>query len=98
MRAIARKPIGPIGRALSPPEFPSKSGKKWPAVDLEKVAKSVGMPGRQNGGACHFFGGGGDHVKHGDLDSSLTKPSRDMDVHMAVDGATIQDHEGQAAL
>lgn len=70
-------------------EFPPKSGKKWPAVDLEKVAKSVGMPGRQNCGACHFFGGGGDHVKHGDLDSSLTKPSRDMDVHMAVGGANM---------
>ena len=70
-------------------EFPPKSGKTWPAVDLEKVAKSVGKPGRANCGACHFFGGGGDHVKHGDLDSSMAKPQRAMDVHMAVDGANM---------
>ena len=70
-------------------EWPPKSGKKWPAVDLEKVAKTVGRPSRRNCGACHFFGGGGDHVKHGDLDSSLIKPKRTMDVHMAVDGANM---------
>ena len=70
-------------------EWPMKSGRKWPAVDLEKVARSVGKPSRQNCGTCHFFGGGGDHVKHGDLDSSLTKPKRAMDVHMAVDGANM---------
>ncbi len=67
-------------------EWPPKSGKKWPAVDLEKVAKSVGRTSRHTCGACHFFGGGGDHVKHGDLDSSLTNPARAMDVHMATDG------------
>lgn len=70
-------------------EFPPKSGKTWPAVDLEKVAKNVGKTSRQTCGACHFFGGGGDHVKHGDLDSSLIKPTREMDVHMAVDGANM---------
>ncbi|MGW8184316.1 MAG: multiheme c-type cytochrome, partial [Burkholderiales bacterium] len=70
-------------------EWPMKSGKKWPAVDLDKVAKSVGRPSRRTCGACHFFGGGGDHVKHGDLDSSLIKPKRSMDVHMGVDGANM---------
>ena len=70
-------------------EWPMNSGKKWPAVDLEKVAKRVGRPSRQTCGACHFFGGGGDHVKHGDLDSSLIKPKRTMDVHMGVDGANM---------
>ncbi|OGA53188.1 MAG: cytochrome C [Betaproteobacteria bacterium RIFCSPLOWO2_12_FULL_63_13] len=70
-------------------EWPPKSGKKWPAVNLEKVAQNVGRPSRQNCGACHFFGGGGDHVKHGDLDSSLIKPKREMDVHMGVDGANM---------
>ncbi|OFZ93479.1 MAG: cytochrome C [Betaproteobacteria bacterium RIFCSPLOWO2_02_67_12] len=70
-------------------EFPPKSGRIWPAVNLEKVAKSVGKPGRENCGACHFFGGGGDHVKHGDLDSSMAKPPRAMDVHMAIDGANM---------
>ncbi|MCK7497684.1 MAG: hypothetical protein MZW92_48070 [Comamonadaceae bacterium] len=44
----------------------------------------------QTCGACHFFGGGGDHIKHGDLDSSLTKPSSaTLDVHMGTDGANM---------
>jgi octaheme c-type cytochrome (tetrathionate reductase family) len=62
---------------------PAGAGNPDPKVDLVKVAQSVGKPTRQNCGACHFFGGGGDHVKHGDLDSSLVKPSRSVDVHMA---------------
>lgn len=56
------------------------------AVDLVAVAQNVGKPGRQNCGACHFFGGGGDAVKHGDLDSSMLSPSHELDVHMATDG------------
>ena len=58
-------------------------GKVWPVANLAKAAQSVGpQPTRQNCGACHFFGGGGDSVKHGDIDSTLGKPSRDLDVHM----------------
>jgi octaheme c-type cytochrome (tetrathionate reductase family) len=57
--------------------------------DLAKAAMSVGPSQRENCGACHFNGGGGDGVKHGDLDSSLTDPPRDLDVHMAVDGANM---------
>ncbi|MFE8034172.1 tetrathionate reductase family octaheme c-type cytochrome [Thiohalocapsa marina] len=59
--------------------------KAW-AVDLTKAAQSVGKPSRQNCGNCHFYGGGGDNVKHGDLSSALNHPSRDVDVHMADDG------------
>lgn len=70
-------------------EFPPKSGNIWRAVDLEKIAKSVGPTSRATCGACHFFGGGGDHVKHGDLDSSMAAPQRSTDVHMAVDGANM---------
>lgn len=55
-------------------------------IQWEKVAQSVGKPGRENCGACHFYGGGGDGVKHGDLDSSLKNPPRELDVHMASDG------------
>jgi octaheme c-type cytochrome (tetrathionate reductase family) len=62
---------------------PAGGGNPDPKVDLVKVAQNVGKPTRQNCGTCHFFGGGGDHVKHGDLDSSLLKPSRSVDVHMA---------------
>ncbi|MCU7816704.1 MAG: tetrathionate reductase family octaheme c-type cytochrome [Candidatus Thiodiazotropha sp. (ex Rostrolucina anterorostrata)] len=55
-------------------------------VPWSKVAQSVGKPGRENCGACHFYGGGGDGVKHGDLDSSLKRPSHDLDVHMDAEG------------
>ncbi|HSE14382.1 MAG TPA: tetrathionate reductase family octaheme c-type cytochrome [Candidatus Deferrimicrobium sp.] len=61
-------------------EFPK--GKPWPPVDLVKVARSVGAPTRTSCGACHFYGGGGDHIKHGDLDSSMTNPTPEIDVHM----------------
>jgi len=54
--------------------------------DYNKVAQSVGRPTRNNCGTCHFYGGGGDGVKHGDLDSSLFKPSKALDVHMSEDG------------
>lgn len=64
-------------------------GKTVMPPDLAKAAQSVGDPGRDNCGACHFNGGGGDAVKHGDLDSSLVKPSRKLDVHMAADGANM---------
>lgn len=72
-----------------PRELPKGSGKIVQPPDLAKIAQSVGKPGRENCGACHFNGGGGDAVKHGDLDSSLNKPSRELDVHMAVDGANM---------
>lgn len=51
-------------------------------INLVKAAQSVGMPNRDNCGVCHFHGGGGDAVKHGDMDSALSKPTRDHDVHM----------------
>ncbi|MFP4167439.1 MAG: tetrathionate reductase family octaheme c-type cytochrome [Desulfonatronovibrionaceae bacterium] len=62
------------------------SGKFLPAPDLKKVAQSVGKPTRRNCGSCHFYGGGGDGVKHGDLDSSMTNPPKNLDVHMAEEG------------
>ncbi|MET0066423.1 MAG: tetrathionate reductase family octaheme c-type cytochrome [Candidatus Thiodiazotropha sp.] len=55
-------------------------------IDWAKVAQSVGKPGRENCGSCHFYGGGGDGVKHGDLDSSLKFPNKKLDVHMDADG------------
>ncbi len=54
--------------------------------DLAKFAQSVTAPSRQNCGGCHFYGGGGDGVKHGDLDTSLIAPSHALDVHMDVKG------------
>lgn len=55
-------------------------------AELRDAAQDIGLPGRKNCGSCHFYGGGGDGVKHGDLDTSLTKPSKTLDVHMGVDG------------
>ena len=60
----------------------SSSGLPAEGVDLTLAAQSVGTPTRQNCGNCHFNGGGGNAVKHGDLDSSLFYPSEDVDVHM----------------
>jgi len=54
--------------------------------DVKKAAQDVGAVRRRNCGDCHFKGGGGDGVKHGDLDTSLLKPSRELDVHMGIDG------------
>lgn len=51
-------------------------------IDLADVAQHVGLPDRQDCGSCHFNGGGGDGVKHGDLDSSLIHPNKQLDVHM----------------
>ncbi len=73
-----------------PAYTPRKVGDKMvPPPDLAKVAASVGAPGRENCGACHFNGGGGDAVKHGDLDTSLIKPTKELDVHMGVDGQNM---------
>jgi octaheme c-type cytochrome (tetrathionate reductase family) len=46
----------------------------------------VGSPTRANCGNCHFNGGGGNAVKHGDLDSSLYYPTENLDVHMGALG------------
>ncbi len=55
-------------------------------IKWSKVAQSVGLPNRENCGSCHFYGGGGDGVKHGDLDSSLIHPDKALDVHMDEKG------------
>ena len=67
-------------------------------VDLAAAAQSVGRPGRENCGACHYDGGGGNNVKHGDLDTSLNFPAANLDVHMSslnlqcIDCHRTQDH------
>jgi octaheme c-type cytochrome (tetrathionate reductase family) len=56
------------------------------APNLRKVAQNVGATSRATCGACHFKGGGGAAVKHGDLDPSLIEPDIFVDVHMDSDG------------
>lgn len=61
---------------------PVDAGNPDPKVDLLAVAKKVGLPSRRNCGECHFAGGGGDAVKHGDLNGTMYFPSERLDVHM----------------
>ena len=55
-------------------------------VDLQYVAQNIGKTSRDTCGVCHFFGGGGNGVKHGDMDDSLAVPERELDVHMDAVG------------
>ncbi len=61
---------------------PTKAGMPVPSLDLTKIAKKVGHTSRQSCGTCHFSGGGGDAVKHGDMSKDLFYPKRNCDVHM----------------
>jgi octaheme c-type cytochrome (tetrathionate reductase family) len=56
------------------------------AVNLRNVARSVGSPTKSNCGSCHFYSGGGNNVKHGDLEESLLACDKNIDVHMATNG------------
>lgn len=67
-----------------------QGGRPDSAVDLNNVARHVGKPKRTNCGVCHFFGGGGNNVKHGDLEKSMFEASKDVDVHMGTDGSNLQ--------
>lgn len=75
-----------------------KNGDPIEDVDLVAAAQSVGRPTRDNCGACHFNGGGGNAVKHGDLDMSMVNPNERIDVHMGrhdfqcVDCHQTEDH------
>lgn len=62
--------------------------------DLLAAAKSVGFPTRENCVGCHAYGGGGQAVKHGDLDSSLLHPIADDDVHIGKLGFLCIDCHG----
>ena len=62
-----------------------------PSVNLLHVAQKVGRPNRANCGTCHFRGGGGNAVKHGDLDNSLMHPNSRLDVHMGKNNMVCVD-------
>ncbi|RQV94600.1 MAG: tetrathionate reductase family octaheme c-type cytochrome, partial [Calditrichaeota bacterium] len=69
---------------------PAGAGMPAEGVDLLAVAQNVGPSTRENCGVCHFYGGGGENVKHGDLDEELVDPTPEYDVHMG-NGMTCQD-------
>jgi octaheme c-type cytochrome (tetrathionate reductase family) len=81
------KPSGLAGHpATKRMELPPGSGKFVNPINLANIAQKVGKTSRDTCGACHFFGGAGDAVKHGDLDSSLSAPDKELDVHMDATG------------
>ncbi|MFP4369444.1 MAG: tetrathionate reductase family octaheme c-type cytochrome [Candidatus Kapaibacterium sp.] len=65
--------------------FPSSQKWFYPP-DWNKIAQNVGKPKRNNCGTCHYFGGGGNKVKHGDLDVIMNDCDESIDVHMASNG------------
>ena len=69
-----------------------EAGMPTKASDLLAAARSVGTPARANCTVCHAYGGGGQGVKHGDLDSSLENPSAEDDVHMGAGMLCIDCH------
>jgi octaheme c-type cytochrome (tetrathionate reductase family) len=58
-------------------------------VNLSMVAQSVSKTTKSNCGACHFYSGGGNNVKHGDLEEALLACTREVDVHMAANGIDL---------
>lgn len=73
------------------------AGRPVEGVDLVAAAQSVGTPTRENCGGCHFNGGGGNAVKHGDLDETLYFPPESEDVHMGKhDFVCIDCHQTEA--
>lgn len=67
-----------------------KAGYPDSSVNLNNVAQHVAKPTRSTCGTCHFFGGGGNNVKHGDLEKALFDAPRTVDVHMGTDGANME--------
>lgn len=71
-------------------EFAGDPDAEEMVADIQKTfyeaITAIGRPTRRNCGSCHFYGGGGDGVKHGDLDSSMINPSKELDVHMSPKG------------
>jgi len=66
-----------------------KGGAPDMSLDFNKIAQSVGKPRRSNCGVCHFYGGGGNNVKHGDLEMTQFEPTKEIDIHMATDGMNL---------
>lgn len=65
------------------------AGYPTPGQDFSAIAQNVGRPTKKTCGYCHFYGGGGNNVKHGDLEMALLTAPREVDVHMGVDGGNM---------
>lgn len=79
----------PLGSGYPVAEKTKFVNKTYFPPNYNYIAQNVGSPQRKNCGVCHFYGGGGDNVKHGDLSSDLLHPNIDMDVHMNEEGLNM---------
>ena len=75
----------PGAGAGMPAGYTGKKSMDKKPVDLLKVARNAGKPERDDCLACHANGGGGNNVKHGDIDTSLINPTKEVDFHMGTD-------------
>ncbi|MDP2400568.1 MAG: tetrathionate reductase family octaheme c-type cytochrome, partial [Actinomycetota bacterium] len=71
------------------PSTTENATKEAPVPDYNYIAQNVNLPGKHNCGICHFEGGGGNNVKHGDLEQALLNTNRNVDVHMATEGKNM---------
>jgi len=76
----------PLGSGFPVKEKEAYSNKTYFVPNYNYIASNVGNPDINNCGKCHFYGGGGDNVKHGDLSSDLVHADKQMDVHMDQSG------------
>jgi len=65
------------------------NGKTFYPPNLTKIAQNIGIPKKENCGACHYTGGGGNNIKHGDFETALNNTTKEVDVHMGIDGADM---------
>ncbi len=79
----------PFGSGFPIKEKKAFTNKTYFPPNYSYIAKNVGKSKVENCGKCHFYGGGGDNVKHGDLSSDLYHPDKEMDVHMDETGTNM---------
>ncbi len=79
----------PTGAGLPVAQKKEFKGKIFDKPDYNLIAQNVGAPKRENCGVCHFVGGGGNNVKHGDLANEINQVTRDVDVHMGINGVNM---------
>jgi len=79
----------PAGAGFPVAKTKKFGNKTFTPPDYNLIAQNIGKPKKDNCGACHFNGGGGNNVKHGDIAREMNQVTHDIDVHMAIDGAKM---------
>ncbi len=82
------------GRYKKPGPGKGNVGAGYPdhKIDLRFIASHVGATSKKTCGYCHFYGGGGNNVKHGDLEAALLSKkdcTKEVDVHMNHEGKNM---------